>query len=247
MLTVLLVFVACFGTLVERTGAGASSLSSGHGITGKDGALMLQVPEDEFLYGDEKRWLWLPTFYMDKYEVTTKLYAVFLQATGRTQPTAWSQQVALVGSGDRPVVEVTWHDADAYCRHYGKRLPTEQEWEKAARGTDGRTYPWGNERPESRHALFATDWKGYGTLAVVGSHEAGASPYGIQDLAGNVGEWTNSSYKTIDYDLTGKTDMAIRGGQSNSRYLFITTTSSYVTSPETADGAFGFRCMQKGQ
>ena len=75
----------------------------------------------------------LSAFYMDKYEVTTKLYAKFIQDTNHSQPDDWSQQVALVGSGDRPVVYVTWHDAEAYCREYGKRLPTEQEWENEGR------------------------------------------------------------------------------------------------------------------
>jgi len=177
----------------------------GKEITGKDGAPMVLVPAGEFLYGDDKRRESLDAFYMDKYEVTTRLYATFLQeAAGRAQPSDWSQQVALVGSGDRPVVGVAWRDADAYCRYYGKRLPTEREWEKAARGTDGRTYPWGNEEPTSQHALFNTRWNGYAMLAVVGSHEAGASPYGVQDLAGNVWEWTSS-----DYDGSNK---VLRGG-----------------------------------
>jgi len=130
---------------------------TGREVTGKDGAPMVLVPAGEFLYGDNNQRLSLPAFYIDKYEVSTRLYAAFIRDTRRAQPSDWSQQVALVGSGDRPVVNVTWHDADAYCRHYGKRLPTEQEWEKAARGTDGRKYPWGNEEPSSRHALFNTE------------------------------------------------------------------------------------------
>jgi hypothetical protein len=131
---------------------------AGKEITGRDGAPMVLVPAGEFIMGsndgdaDEKpeRRVTLEAFYIDKFEVSTRLYAAFIQATSRSQPEDWSKQVALVGSGDRPVVNVTWHDADAYCRHYGKCLPTEQEWEKAARGTDGREYPWGNEEPSSQ-------------------------------------------------------------------------------------------------
>lgn len=211
---------------------------TGREITGKDGAPMVLVPAGEFQYGFNNQRMSLSAFYMDKYEVTTKLYSTFLQATRHKQPDDWTQQVALVGSGDRPVVQVTWHDAEAYCRQYGKRLPIEQEWEKAARGTDGRKYPWGNEEPSSRHALFNTKWNGYGTLAVVGSHEAGASPYGIQDLAGNVWEWTSS-----DYDNERK---VLRGGswktETNAYYLQ-STPRNYGT-PTYRNLSYGFRCAQ---
>lgn len=102
-------------------------------ITGKDGAPMVLVSAGEFLYGsDNQRWS-LPAFYMDKYEVTTKLYAKFLQATSRKQPKYWNQAIA-TSVGDRLVIGVTWHDAEAYCQHYGRRLPREQEWEKVIRG-----------------------------------------------------------------------------------------------------------------
>ena len=216
-------------------------------ITGRDGAPMARVPAGEFLYGRNNQRLSLSAFDMDKYEVTTKLYAKFLQATGRVQPTDWPQQMALVGShGDRPVVNVTWHDADAYCSYYGKRLPTEQEWEKAARGTDGRKYPWGNEAPTSRHALFNARWNGYETLAVVGSHEAGASPYGIQDLAGNVYEWTSSGSElgrgSSDYVPGSK---FIRGG---SWYEFLAaglaSTFGSIHPQEGKETDRGFRCVQ---
>ena len=180
----------------------------------------------------------LSAFYMDKYEVTTRLYATFIQATSRAQPDDWSQQVALVGSGDRPVVNVSWDDAEAYCRQYGKRLPTEQEWEKAARGTDGRIYPWGNEEPTSRHALFDTKWNGYGTLAVVGSHEAGASPYGIQDLAGNVWEWTSS-----DYDNSGQLKM-LRGGSWDDNPQDLRSAYLYYLKPSNRFNSIGFRCAK---
>jgi formylglycine-generating enzyme required for sulfatase activity len=193
-------------------------------ITGKDGAPMLLVPAGAFSYGENNRPMSLPAFYMDKYEVSTKLYAKFLQDAGRKQPSDWSQQVALVGSGDRPVVNVTWHDAEAYCRQYGQRLPTEQEWEKAARGTDGRKYPWGNEEPTSRHALFDTKWwNGYGTLAMVESYEAGKSPYGIYNMAGNVWEWTSS-----DYDRGTK---VVRGGSWVNLVIEMESTNRSVGAP----------------
>lgn len=209
---------------------------TGREITGKDGAPMVLVPEGDFLYGDKNERLSLPAFYMDKYEVATKLYAAFLQATNRKQPTDWSEQVALVGRRNRPVVRVNWNDADAYCLLYGKRLPTEQEWEKAARGTDGRTYPWGNEEPSSRHTLFNKDWESYGMLAVVGGHDAGASPYGIQDLAGNVSEWTSS-----DYDSSA---MVVRGGSWFSASVGLRSANRTGLNPTERYADLGFRCAQ---
>lgn len=209
---------------------------TGREITGKDGAPMMLVPEGEFLYGDNNQRLSLSAFYIDKYEISTRLYAAFLQATNRAQPTDWSKQVALVGSRDRPVVRVTWNDADAYCLRQGKRLPTEQEWEKAARGTDGRMYPWGNEEPSSRHTLFNKAWDDYGMLAVVGGHDAGASPYGIQDLAGNVSEWTSS-----DYDSS---EMVLRGGSWFSAPVGLRSANRTGLHPTERYADIGFRCAQ---
>ena len=208
-------------------------------ITGRDGAPMVLVPAGEFLYGDANQRMSLPTFYMDKYEVTTKLYAKFLQTTGRKEPLRWNE-VSQVSDGDRPVIGVLWDGADAYCRQYGKRLPTEQEWEKAARGTDGRRYPWGSEEPTSRHANFnkCCDWKGYGTLATVGSYEAGKSPYGIYDLAGNVWEWTSSDYNS-NYKV-------VRGGSwlNNAFYLRSTYRTWGPPRAKLHPYFFGFRCTQ---
>jgi len=213
-------------------------------ITGIDGAPMVLVPAGEFMMGsndgeaDEKpeRRVTLEAFYMDKYEVSTKLYAAFLQATGRAQPDDWSKQVALMGSGDRPVVNVTWHDADAYCRQYGKRLPTEAEWEKAARGTDGRKYPWGNEEPTNRHAVFATKWNGYRTLATVESYEAGKSPYGLYHMAGNVWERTSSDYENIA--------KVLRGGSWGSNARYVRSAARDKLFPSLGFNIFGFRCAQ---
>jgi len=228
-------------------------------ITGKDGAPMVLVPAGEFIMGsndgeeDEKpeRRVTLDTFYMDKYEVSTRVYAAFLQATGRARPDDWSKQVALVGSGDRPVVNVTWHDADAYCRQYGKRLPTEAEWEKAARETDGRTYPWGNEEPTNQHALFNARWNGYGTLATVESYEAGKSPYGLYHMAGNVWEWVADWYdedyyqKTPDRNpkgpSTGNTKV-LRGGSWLDEPRVVRSADRDRYLPMFRGATDGFRC-----
>src|SRR5207237_762314 len=123
--------------LISTVQSGTVLSHAGREITGKDSAAMMLVPAGEFLYGEDNQRMLLPAFYMDKYEMTTKLYAVFLQASGWQEPNNWDE-VSLVKDSNRPVISVYWKDADAYCRYYGKRLPTEQEWEKAARGYDGR-------------------------------------------------------------------------------------------------------------
>jgi formylglycine-generating enzyme required for sulfatase activity len=232
---------------------------AGRELIGKDGAPMVPVSAGEFTMGGDsidnpRHPVFLDAFYMDKYEVTTSRYARFLQASGRQLPFKWSE-VALVSHGGRPVIGVTWEDAEAYCRWAGKRLPTEAEWEKAARGTDGREYPWGNEAPTSRHANFnkCCDWKGYGMLAIVGSLEAGRSPYGIYDLTGNVSEWVadwydRASYKyELDRNPKGPADgeeKVVRGGSwydPGALQRSALRSRSYPTAPSTDRG---FRCAK---
>ena len=232
---------------------------AGQELIGKDGSPMVLVPAGEFTMGGDsidnpRHPVYLDAFYMDKYEVTTSRYARFLQATGRQLPFKWSE-AGLVSHGDRPVIGVTWEDADAYCRWAGTRLPTEAEWEKAARGTDGREYPWGNEAPTSRHANFnkCCEWKGYDVLAIVGSLEAGRSPYGIYDLAGNVSEWAadwydKTSYKyELDRNPKGPADgeeKVVRGGSWYDSGLLQRSalrSRSYPSAPSTDRG---FRCAK---
>jgi formylglycine-generating enzyme required for sulfatase activity len=209
----------------------------GRELTGRDGAPMALIPAGEFLYGADKQRRSLPAFYMDLYEVSTRLYAAFRHATGRAAPSLWDE-ASPVSDGDRPVIGVTWYDAEAYCRYYGKRLPTEQEWEKAARGTDGRTYPWGNEEPTSRHANYGKccEWKGYATLATVESYEAGKSPYGLYHMAGNVWEWTSS-----DYDEKQK---VLRGGSWSSYASLLESSYRNWWTPGYWFRYLGFRCAQ---
>ena len=116
------------------------------------------IPAGNFTMGDDEhsplREIYLAAFYIDKYEITVSRYAKFLKTTGGVKPPDHWQEASLESAGELPVVGVDWHDADAYCRWAGKRLPTEAEWEKAARGTDGRSYPWGNDAPNSQRANF---------------------------------------------------------------------------------------------
>ena len=155
---------------------------------------MVLIPEGEFLFGTDNTTVSLPDFFIDKNEVTTQLYASFMQATNHNKPEHWGD-VRPELDGDKPVIGVEWSDANAYCHYYGKRLPTEKEWEKAARGTDGRTYPWGNSEPSRSLANYDGQFclafcNVYAEkLKPVGSYAAGRSPYGLYDMAGNAWEW----------------------------------------------------------
>ena len=226
-------------------------------VTGKDGAPALLVPQGKFLMGDDqvlpRKEIYLDAFYMDKYEVTTALYSKFLKATGAVQqPEGW-ETVDLATQGKLPVVGVNWFEADAYCRWAGKRLPTEAEWEKAARGTDERAYPWGSEKPDPSRATFlgksSADAYKEG-LSPVGSHEAGRSPYGIHDLAGNVHEWVNDWF--MDGYVAGQAvnpagpasgnEKVLRGGGWQDPPQRITSTRRLRAGPNNRADDTGFRC-----
>lgn len=205
---------------------------------------MVFVPAGEFQYGEDNQRMSLPAFYMDKYELTVNRYASFLQASGRKQPEYWSQ-ASQVSAGDRPVIGVDWYDADTYCRQYAKRLPTEQEWEKAARGTDGRKYPWGNDEPSDRYANFGKNWDNpnnfYSGLTAVGSYEDGKSPFGIYDLAGNVWEWTSTGDSNIVMVKV------VRGGSWHDGPRNIRSATQNVVEPSFRGPRSGFRCVQDGK
>jgi serine/threonine-protein kinase len=160
----------------------------------KDGGEMILVPEGPFKMGAQKREIHLDAFYLDRRPVTNRQFQRFLEVTGYA-PTDegskrllshWRKGQIPPGLEEHPVVYVSWRDAVAYATWAGKRLPTEAEWEKAARGVDGRKYPWGAMEPTVAVANFGKRTKG---TTAVSAHPEGASPYGIEDLAGNVWEW----------------------------------------------------------
>lgn len=165
----------------------------------------------EFIYRDPNRFadeqpqhlVYLDAFYIDKYEITNAQYKKFIDNTGWPPPLYADNP--LYNQPDQAVMAVSWKDAEAYARWAGKRLPTEAEWEKAARGTDGRIWPWGNQWDNTRlNGNDAGAVDGYVYTAPVGSYPKGVSPYGVHDMAGNVWEWTADWYDKEYYKYSPK-------------------------------------------
>lgn len=153
----------------------------------------------------------LPEFRISRLPVTNTQYKLFIDATGHRSPNHWPNGEIPVGKEKHPVVNVSWRDAVAFCEWAGVRLPTEAEWEKAARGPDRRIYPWGDAPPTHKRCNFDME---VGSTSVVGSYPAGASPYGVLDMAGNVWEWTASiwldSYENYVKQMASQTENNLR-------------------------------------
>jgi len=236
---------------------------------------MIRIPAGIFVMGssdgpeDERpqHKVNLGEFLIDRNQVTNSQFARFLNAVGpqgrrgekyydiddndariHRREGKW---VADAGHENRPVVEASWFGAATYCAWTGKRLPTEAEWEKAARGTDGRKYPWGNEPPDGSRAHFNSGWNDFRD---VGSFLKGASPYGVLDMAGNGWEWVTSAYRPYPYDphdgredLTEDQVRGTRGGgqDSNAEDLTVTQRGGHVSrNPRGGHHNIGFRCAR---
>lgn len=220
---------------------------------------MALVPAGEFTMGSNDWWpksqpehrRRLKAFYMDKYEVTNKRYKTFVDATGHRPPDHWQGDRIPPGRENHPVVFVDWFDADAYCKWERKRLPAEDEWEKAARGTDKRTFPWGDKFAKEKANTPQYDHK---DTMPVGSFENGKSPYGIYDMAGNVWEWTTDWFnpypgnKHPDENY-GEKFKSVRGGSwyDCTYYKCGISAPAYnriFFHPKTKNNNFGFRCVE---
>ncbi len=182
----------------ETTGESAPEAGAQSVVPGE----MVFIPAGEFIMGTNNKdssaypehKVYLPAFWIDKYEVTNSQFLDFAikeryTGEGAKEGKDW-RLFFTPDKGLYPVVYVTWNDAAAYCKSVGKRLPTEQEWEKAARGTDGRVYPWGNDWGEKRANTYEF---GPSKPTAVGQYDD-ISPYGVHDMLGNVQEWTSSWY-----------------------------------------------------
>ncbi|MBS0164847.1 MAG: formylglycine-generating enzyme family protein [Nitrospira sp.] len=233
-------------------------------LHGKDGAPMMLVPAGEFIMGSDRgdedeapvHRVYLNAFYIDKFEVTNARFAKYVEAIQSEPPWGFSDKETPVVHADRPVRWVSWMDAMGYCLWVGKRLPTEAEWEKAARGTDERVYPWGNDPPTPVHAVYGLKEGGAETVSVIGNHHMGQSPYGVQDLAGNLYEWVRDWYAE-DFYSSFLNNPAINPRGPSEGTAKVQRGGSYINTPYRLRSSFrtkgdpteqdpnvGFRCAQ---
>jgi formylglycine-generating enzyme required for sulfatase activity len=197
-----------------------------------DGKMMTRVPEGIFLAGADSEPIWVDEFYMDVFPTTNADYARFCAATGHPAPRHWNGRRCPSELYDHPVVEVSWRDASAYSSWAGKALPTAEQWEKAARGTTGTTFPWGDQRTAAKCNVRET---GLGTASPVSRFHSGVSPYGVYDMVGNVWEWCATQSVRGRYELKGSawTSPLFRGEPSA-----FNDANDFMQDDDT-----GFRCV----
>jgi len=197
---------------------------------------MIIIPAGNFLMGDEKQLVHVDAFYVDKYPVTNAEYAKFVEATGHAPPPNWEEtgSTYLPDMANHPAVFVNWFDAQDYAAWAGKRLLIEAEWENAARGADGRVYPWGNEF--NRIMCNASEAGIRGTTPVGKYSPYGDSPYKVGDMAGNVWEWTATDW------APGSSSKVQRGGSFVNRGSYARCAYRYLGVPEPRTPNVGFRC-----
>ena len=220
---------------------------------------MIAVPGGSFMMGSTRsadtqpiHAVTLLRFEIDATEVTTAAYTKCVDAGGCTPPPAGTEggicNFTVCSRQSHPINCVSWDQADAYCAWVGKRLPTEEEWEYAARSSDNRTYPWGEQYPSASLYNGSGTGDGWVFSAPVASFPAGRSPFGAYDMAGNVDEWTSSLYCPYDGTACTSADGVLRGGDFTSGNGF--GVSAEVRSPAPAQGSgfwasgFGFRCAR---
>ena len=215
---------------------------------------MIAIPAGQFTMGSDHEierpphLVFVEAFEIDKFEVTNEQFERFVWETGYVTDAekagaTWRPPAFRGDKSQHPVVTVSWNDAKAFCEWAGKRLPSEAEWEKAARGTDARTYPWGNEW-ELENITWPTQ--------PVGSNPAGASPYGVMDMAGNVAEWTSDWFQPYpgypggdpQAQYFGEKYRVIRGGGWFSNKERMRTTARNASSATMANDDVGFRCVR---
>jgi serine/threonine-protein kinase len=248
-------------SLAATASTGAQSAST---ASANDEVELVLIPAGEFTMGHKDsydtlpvRRMNLPAFYIDKYEVTNKRYKRFIDATGYKVP--WSQDPAVAayawnwqkrmypeGKGDDPVVLINWEDARAFCAWAGKTIPSEAQWEKAARGANGKSYPWGNAWEAAK---ANTSESGVKQTAPAGSFKADVSEYGVNDLAGNVSEWVEEWFAPYpgnpmtNYEERDKYKI-LRGGSWDYAHSIANGYHRQYALPQSQMAAIGFRCVK---
>jgi serine/threonine-protein kinase len=227
-----------------------------------DGMTMVFVPEGEFTMGsnnsgqsDERpeHQVNLDAFWIDQTEVTNAMYEKCVSDGDCQEPNNTSSYTHSSYYGNPefdnfPVIYVDWNQANAYCSWAGRRLPTEAEWEKAARGEDAFTHPWGNDLPNNNLLNFNA---AIGDTTEVGAYPNGASPYGALDMAGNVWEWVSSLYQSYPYDandgrenLSDSGSRPLRGGAWNDVDNDVRSADRFRFVPTNTVNNLGFRCAR---
>lgn len=226
---------------------------------------MVLIPGGVFTMGTDENGLWdlvaqpghsvnLGTFYIDKFEVTNTQYAQCVADGGCEAPVDRGSKTRPVYYGDPqyadyPVVNVSWYEAQTYCSWRGGKLPDETEWEKAARGDDGRPYPWGTNQPTCQLANFQPSSACEGDTLSAKDLSAGASPYDVYNLSGNVAEWVRDWFQPYPggdpktSQEFGQSYRIIRGGAyfDGPNYIRVTTRRGLL--PDASQGYVGFRCV----
>ncbi|MFG2737910.1 SUMF1/EgtB/PvdO family nonheme iron enzyme [Streptomyces harbinensis] len=193
-------FAALLAAVPAAHGERANSPGPDHNHHTGTGALMARVPEGFFLSGPGDDPVWLDEFWIDVHPVTNAAYFTFTTATGHPAPRHWNGPEPPAELADHPVVWVTWDDARTYATWTGRTLPTAPQWEKAARGPAGATYPWGNTDSVGKCNVRES---AIGQTTPVHRFHSGTSPYGVYDLCGNVWEWLASPTAPGRYELKG--------------------------------------------
>ena len=222
---------------------------------------MIAIPAGEFTMGSVNEVerpphaVFVDAFEIDVFEVANKDFGKFVAETDyvtdaeQAGETSWRYYYATEAKANHPVVKVTWNDAKAFCAWAEKRLPSEAEWEKAARGTDSFAYPWGNNWDVNKVNAKESGYRG---TTIVGSFPSGASPYGVMDMAGNVAEWTSDWFQPYpgypggdgEAQYFGEKYRVIRGGGWFSDQNLVRTTERSASGVELANDDVGFRCAK---
>ncbi len=273
MRTILLLLLIAWSAQIT----GCASLKTG-GDPARD---MVEIPAGTFTMGavidNPNEWgdtdeepvheVYLDTYLMDRYEATAEEFSEFLNDNLHYAPAFLETGTAVTiervdgryrprpGLERYPANRISWYGADTYCRWKGKRLPTEAEWEKAARGTDQRIFPWGEQHPDNTLATYRRPFHemGFSAMEPVDSMPQGASPYGLHHMAGNVWEWVNDWYEDVYYEYSPAknpqgpdqgTHKVMRGGNWYYKAYYMRTTYRFNDPPETFKVWQGVRCAR---